>query len=201
MFTTARDAQTQARMIILQGDNQRASENVCLGEVLLTNLRGFERFQSKVNVAFEIDASGILHVKAIDQDSGEERLVTIRDSFDSEGKALAENVSESETVAPSDRGVPPAITGPFRETELVDVLCFLHANNKNGRVEITGTDPAGTLMLTNGNISHATLGGVQGTDAVRKMLEFNEGYYAFYEGETTSEPAQIDEPFDILVGK
>jgi len=201
MFTTARDAQTQARLVILQGDNPKASDNICLGEVVLSNLRGFERFQSKINVAFEIDASGILHVKAIDQDTGEEKLVTIRDSFESEGKALADNVAESETVAPSERGIPAALSGPFRETELVDVLCFLHANAKTGRIELTGTESPGSLMLLNGNITHANLGEQVGTDAFMHMLQLKEGYYAFFDGETTSDPAQIDEPFDMLLGK
>jgi len=199
-FTTHRDAQTTARMVILQGDNPVASENVRLGEIVLSNLRGSERFSSKIKVAFEIDANGILHVKGIDEETGEEKEVTIRDSFDKEGKELAGEIPEGETVAPTEPAAP-SISGPFRETELVDVLCFLHANQKSGRIEINtkGKEHTGSMIMTDGEITHAQLADRKGQDAFSDLLALNEGYYAFHEGGSSTDPREIDRPFDSLI--
>jgi len=200
MFTTHRDAQTTARMVILQGDNPVASENVRLGEIVLGNLRGSERFSSKIKVAFEIDANGILHVKGLDEESGEEKEVTIRDSFDKEGKELAGEIPEGETVAPTEPAAP-SISGPFRETELVDVLCFLHANQKSGRIEVKTKEKeqTGSMIMAGGEITHAGLGSQQGKDAFSALLTLKEGYYAFHEGESSADPREIEEAFDSLI--
>jgi molecular chaperone DnaK len=200
MFTTHRDAQTTARMVILQGDNPVASENVRLGEIVLSNLQESERFSSKIEVAFEIDANGILHVKGIDQDTGNEKEITIRGSFDEEGKEKAGDLPESETVAPSEPSAP-TISGPFRETELIDVLCFLHANQKSGRIEISTKEKeqTGSMIMAAGEITHASLGDHKGKDAFFYVLGMREGYYAFHEGESIAEPREIEEPFDSLI--
>ncbi|MBW1810627.1 MAG: Hsp70 family protein [Deltaproteobacteria bacterium] len=200
-FTTHRDAQTRAKMVILQGDNPVASENVRLGEVVLANLQGSERFQSRINVAFEIDSSGILHIKAIDEDTREEKEVVIRDSFEKEGKQAAGEVEEAESVAPTQDLLTPTISGPFRETELVDVLCFLHANQKTGRVEIKGTNQVGSLFMSDGEITNAEFSGLQGIEAFHNVLALSQGDYAFHEGLDASETAKIDTPFDILIGQ
>jgi molecular chaperone DnaK len=199
VFTTHRDAQTQARMVVLQGDNPVASENVRLGELVLSNLRGFERFQTRIQVAFEIDASGILHVKAVDEDTGEEKEVVIRDSFEQEGKEVAGDVEETQSLALTIDDSMPSISGPFRETELVDVLCFLHANTKTGRIDISGDDRNGKFFMRDGEISHAECAGFHGIEAIHNLLAMSQGSYAFHEGISSSEPAEIDTPFDVLI--
>ncbi|MBN2495111.1 MAG: Hsp70 family protein [Deltaproteobacteria bacterium] len=200
MFTTHRDAQTQARMVILQGDNPVASENTRLGEVILRNLRGYERFHSRIQVAFEIDANGILHVKAMDKDTGEERNCVIQDSFSPEGREVAGELPESESLAPAEERVGPTIAGPFRATELVDVLFFLHANRKTGRIELSSDGMSGTLWMIDGQITHAQTDYSKGLDAAGQLLDIGEGNYSFYESEHLGEPAEIDTPFEILVG-
>ena len=199
MFTTHRDAQTRARMVILQGDNPVASENVKLGEVILENLQGFERFQTRIKVAFEIDNSGILHVKAFDEDTREEKEITIRDSFDREGKETANVVPEVESLVPSDGDAPPTFSGPFHETELIDVLCFLHANEKTGRFVVVGKGQPGILFLNNGEVTHAKLDQQRGLEAAKTILGITEGRYAFHEGVASNDPPEIEVSFDSLV--
>ncbi len=194
-FTTHRDAQTKARMVILQGDHPVASENSRLGEIVLERLQGFERFHSRIDVAFEIDASGILHVKASDKDTGEEQDVVIRDSFNPEGAAPAGQLQDEESLSPSQQDLPPSITGPFRATELLDVLYFLHANKKTGKVELDGPAGPGELWMLDGEITHARKDDQIAVDALRLILLMGEGHYAFHEGETLNTPREIDAPF------
>ncbi len=198
LFTTHRDAQTRARMVILQGENPAASENVQLGEILLTNLRSLERFRSRIKVAFEIDANGILHVKALDEDTGEETDLVIHDSFTGDGKSPGENL-EVDTVAPSEQLSSPTLSGPFVETEFIDVLCFLHANRKTGRIEVSAASTMGTVMFAEGQITHAAFGQTSAQDALSHILRLKEGHFAFQQGETTAEPKQIDSPFESLL--
>ncbi|NMB77250.1 MAG: Hsp70 family protein [Myxococcales bacterium] len=197
LFTTHRDAQTRARMVILQGDEKLASENTRLGEVVLERLRG-ERFQPRIRVAFEVDASGILHVKAIDQDTGEEHEVIISDSFGEAGRQRAGELPDAESVAVRADTVP-AISGAFRETELWDVLCFLHVNRKTGELQIGSGGKSGGLWLQQGEITHARLEERRGLEAFREIRILREGSYAFREGLTESQPPEIREPFEDLL--
>jgi len=199
-FTTQRDGQTQARMTVLQGDHPQASENIRLGEIVLGNLRGDERFQSKIQVAFEIDASGMLHVKALDEDSGDEKEIVIRNSFNPDHEDQDGVLEEQASLEPVDGATNPAISGPFRETELVDVLCFLHANRKSGRIMVHTSDQNGSLVMANGEITHAECADSSGTDAVQELLRLNQGHFAFHEGFSTSDPAEIKLAFNSLIG-
>ncbi|HUU02481.1 MAG TPA: Hsp70 family protein [Myxococcota bacterium] len=200
IFTTHRDAQTTARMVILQGDNPIASENVRLGEVVISELHGYERFQNRIKVAFDIDANGILHVKAIDEESRQENEIEIRDSFEQEGKQRADAVEDLQSLAPFSTQDTPAISGPFRECELTDVLCFLHANARTGKIEISAKDGGGLLTMNAGEIVAASFGEARGAEAVRGLLALSEGDYAFHEGGDIKGGVEIEIPFDELIG-
>jgi molecular chaperone DnaK len=197
LFTTHRDAQTRARMVILQGDETQASANTRLGEVVLERLRG-ERFQPRIRVAFEVDASGILHVKAVDQDTGEEREVVISDSFAEAGRKPAGELPDGESVAVRPDTVP-AISGAFRETELWDVLYFLHVNRKTGELRIGAGNRSGSIVLREGEITHASFDSAVALDAFRKIRGLNEGTYAFREGAPDDRPPEIADAFDDLM--
>jgi molecular chaperone DnaK len=198
-FTTHRDAQTRARMVVLQGDNPVASENTRLGEVLLSQLRGGERFAPRIQVAFEMDANGILHVKAKDQDSGEEREVVIKDSLQTEGRERAGKLQEADSVAPTKDAQVPTISGAFRETELMDVLFFLHANAKTGVVEVSAGGHQGSVTFVHGEITRAALDSWHAEEALKALLAFREGHFAFHERFEILEAQEIRTPFEQLV--
>jgi molecular chaperone DnaK len=71
-FATARDNQTTVTVRVSQGESKRFAENTCLGEVELSGIKAGPRGTTKIAVTFEIDADGILHVKARDGDTGHE---------------------------------------------------------------------------------------------------------------------------------
>lgn len=197
-FTTHRDAQTRARMVILQGDNTIASENARLGEVVLERLRGAERFRARILVVFEVDANGILHVKAVDEDTGEEREIVVRDSFNPQ-EDTAGQIAEADSLTPSNDYVRPTFAGPFRATELVDVLFFLHANGKTGRVVLNGPECSGSIWLLEGDITHAQSKEEAGEAALKRLLAMSEGHYAYHERDTLEGPRQITGNFDSLM--
>ena len=70
VFTTARDGQTKVEIDCCRGENRRYAENEPLGTLVLDGLEPKKRGDLKVEVSFRVDADGILHVKAADQESG-----------------------------------------------------------------------------------------------------------------------------------
>ena len=78
MFTTSHDGQTEVRIRVYQGQGKTTSENVLLGEVELFGLRSAPRGEVHIDVAFEIDANGVMLVRAQDRDTGLEQATRIQ---------------------------------------------------------------------------------------------------------------------------
>ena len=76
-FTTVRDNQTAVKILVLQGESKRAEENELLGEFQLTGLRSAKAGEVTVEVAFEINADGIVSVHAKDVETGKEQSITV----------------------------------------------------------------------------------------------------------------------------
>ena len=102
IFTTADDNQPSVEIKVAQGERQMWAQNQPLGNFELTGLPPAPRGIPKIEVTFDIDANGIVHVSAKDQASGREQSMTI-----SGGSALSKNdidrmVKEAEQYAAED---------------------------------------------------------------------------------------------------
>jgi molecular chaperone DnaK len=80
IYTTAVDGQTEVEIHVLQGEREMASDNRTLGRFHLTGIPFAPRGMPKVEVAFDIDANGILSVSAKDQATGREQSIKISGS-------------------------------------------------------------------------------------------------------------------------
>jgi len=79
-FSTASDMQPSVEVHVLQGERPLASGNKSLGRFHLDGIRPAPRGMPKIEVTFDIDANGILHVSARDQDTGKEQSIRIEAS-------------------------------------------------------------------------------------------------------------------------
>jgi molecular chaperone DnaK len=77
IFTTAHDDQSSVDVKIFQGERPKTVDNLCLGEFKLSGIEEKPRGLPKIEVAFEIDANGILSVKAQDLDTGVNKDIEI----------------------------------------------------------------------------------------------------------------------------
>jgi len=77
VFTTVKDNQTSVKILVLQGESDRAEENELLGEFVLTGLRSAPRGEVEIEVTFHISADGIVSVKARDLETGKEQAITV----------------------------------------------------------------------------------------------------------------------------
>lgn len=102
-FTTATDNQTQVEIHVLQGERPLARDNRTLGRFNLLGIPPAPRGVPQVEVAFDIDANGILHVSAKDMASGKEQKITITASSGLEKDEVEKMVKEAESHAEEDK--------------------------------------------------------------------------------------------------
>lgn len=77
LFTTSRDSQDVVRIIVCQGESRRLGDNVVIGDLVLENLQPRPRGETSIEVTFQLDASGILQVRARDAQTGKDARVTL----------------------------------------------------------------------------------------------------------------------------
>ncbi len=77
IFTTSRDSQTAVKIVVMQGESERAEENELLGEFILTGLRRAPKNAVEIEVTFEINADGIVSVHAKDLETGKEQSIDV----------------------------------------------------------------------------------------------------------------------------
>jgi molecular chaperone DnaK len=77
IFSTSRDFQEQVKIVVLQGESDKAAENEFLGQFALTGLRRARAGEVEVEVVFEIDDDGIFRVAAIDRETGEAQTIEV----------------------------------------------------------------------------------------------------------------------------
>jgi molecular chaperone DnaK len=124
-FSTADDNQTAVTIHVLQGERERAQDNKSLGRFDLSDLPSAPRGMPQIEVTFDIDANGILHVSAKDKATGKEQKIVIKASSGLSDEEIQRMVSEAEAHADED--------AKFRE--LVNVRnqadAMLHATEKS----------------------------------------------------------------------
>lgn len=77
VFSTSRDQQQMVRIRVCQGESRRLDDNVILGDLVLDGLPPRPRGESAIEVTFQLDASGILQVRARDARTGKEQRASL----------------------------------------------------------------------------------------------------------------------------
>lgn len=103
IFTTAADNQTTVTIHVLQGERPMAADNVSLGMFNLTGIPPAPRGVPQIEVTFDIDANGILHVTAKDLGTGKQAGITITGSTKLSKEEKERLIKEAEMYAEQDR--------------------------------------------------------------------------------------------------
>src|SRR5882757_7087880 len=96
VFTTAADNQPAVDVVVLQGERELAKDNRVLGRFKLENIRPAPRGEPQIEVTFDIDANGILHVTARDKDTGAEQSITISEQSNLDQSEVERMLAEAE---------------------------------------------------------------------------------------------------------
>jgi molecular chaperone DnaK len=103
IFSTAADNQTTVEIHVLQGERPMAADNKSLGRFLLTGIPPAPRGVPQIEVKFDIDVNGIVHVSAKDLGTGREQSITITGSTRLKEEEIQRMIKEAERYAEEDR--------------------------------------------------------------------------------------------------
>ncbi len=103
VFSTAEDNQPSVEIHVLQGEREMANYNKSLGKFQLTGIPPAPRGIPQIEVAFDIDANGILNVSAKDLGTGKEQKIEIKSGSGLSEEEIKNMVSDAETHAEDDR--------------------------------------------------------------------------------------------------
>jgi molecular chaperone DnaK len=102
-FSTAADNQTQVQITVLQGEREMAADNKKLGEFELVGIPPAPRGLPQIEVSFDIDADGILHVSAKDKATNKEQRIVIQSSGGLSESAIEDMIKDAEMNAQADK--------------------------------------------------------------------------------------------------
>ncbi|MCH1929175.1 molecular chaperone DnaK [Shewanella sp. A25] len=103
VFSTADDNQSAVTIHVLQGERKQASANKSLGQFNLDGIEPAPRGMPQIEVMFDIDADGILHVSATDKKTGKKQNITIKASSGLSEEEVAQMVRDAEAHAEEDK--------------------------------------------------------------------------------------------------
>ena len=103
IFTTAADNQTSVDIHVLQGEREMAKDNKTLGMFRLDGIAPAMRGTPQIEVTFDIDANGIVHVSAKDLGTGKEQHITITSSTSMSKEDIEKAVKDAEQFAEADK--------------------------------------------------------------------------------------------------
>ena len=103
VFSTADDGQSAVTIHVLQGERDRAGDNKSLGKFDLTDIAPQPRGMPQIEVSFDIDANGIMHVGAKDKATGKEQKIVIKASSGLSEDEIKRMVADAEAHAEEDK--------------------------------------------------------------------------------------------------
>ena len=102
-FSTAEDNQPAVTIRVLQGERKRAADNKLLGNFNLEGIAAAPRGVPQIEVTFDIDADGLIHVSAKDKNTGKEQQITIQSSSGLSEEEIQKMVREAEAHSAEDK--------------------------------------------------------------------------------------------------
>ena len=118
-FTTASDSQTQVEIHVLQGERPMAKDNMSLGRFILDGIAPARRGEPQIEVSYDIDANGIVHVTAKDKATGKEQHITIENATKLKDDEIERMKREAEQFADQDKRVKEEVDLKNRADQVV----------------------------------------------------------------------------------
>merc|ERR1712078_199751 len=110
VFSTAADNQTQVGIKVFQGEREMAADNRLLGQFDLVGIPPAPRGVPQIEVAFDIDANGIVDVSAVDKSTGKKQSITIRSSGGLSDAEIEKMVQDAENMRDADEKKKGTVT-------------------------------------------------------------------------------------------
>ena len=119
VFSTAEDNQSAVTIHVLQGERKQSSYNKSLGQFNLEGIQAGARGTAQIDVTFDLDADGILHVSATDKATNKEQKITIQASSGLSNDDIEKMVQEAEANKEADKMFEELVTARNQADQLV----------------------------------------------------------------------------------
>ncbi|MHC4123187.1 MAG: molecular chaperone DnaK [Planctomycetota bacterium] len=165
VFSTAADSQTSVDIHVLQGEREFANDNRTLGRFQLSDIPPAPRGMPQIEVAFDIDANGILNVSAKDLGTGKEQSIEIKSSSGLSEDEISKMKTEAESHAEEDK----------KKRELVDLknqadqLVYSTEKTLKEHGDKVSAETRGNIENSVNTLKEAMKG--DNADAIRKAIE------------------------------
>jgi len=117
IFTTSRDNQTAVKILVMQGESEKATDNELLGEFILTGLRRAPKGQVEIEVTFEINSDGIVAVSAKDLENGQAQSIQVTASSGLTKEEVSQMMEDAKEFLVDRKGNDAEFDGPRAEAE------------------------------------------------------------------------------------
>ncbi|MFQ6067356.1 MAG: molecular chaperone DnaK [bacterium] len=144
IFTTATDNQTTVEIHVLQGEREIAAYNMSLGRFQLMDIPPAPRGIPRIEVTFDIDANGILHVSAQDLHTGNEQRIKITSSQALSKEEIERLIKEAQVHAEEDKRQKEKVEIGIRADNMIAAaeMAIQEAKDKVGNIQIEGLEKA-----------------------------------------------------------
>jgi molecular chaperone DnaK len=165
VFSTAADSQTSVDIHVLQGEREFARDNRTLGRFQLTDIPPSPRGVPQIEVAFDIDANGILNVSAKDLGTGKQQSIEIKSSSGLSDEEVEKMTRDAEANAESDK----------KKRELVDLknqadqIVYSTEKTLKEHGDKVSSETRGNIENAMNNLKEALKG--DNADAIKKAME------------------------------
>ena len=119
VFSTAEDNQSAVTIHVLQGERKQAMHNKSLGQFNLEGINPAQRGMPQIEVTFDLDADGILHVSAKDKNTGKEQKITIQASGGLSDADIEKMVQEAEANKEADKKFEELVSARNQADQIV----------------------------------------------------------------------------------
>ncbi len=165
IFSTAADSQTSVDIHVLQGEREFARDNRTLGRFQLTDLPPAPRGMPQIEVAFDIDANGILNVSAKDLGTGKQQSIEIKSSSGLSEQEVEKMTKEAESHAAEDKNKREVVDLKNQ----ADQLIYTTEKTLKEHGEKVPSETRGKIESAVNNLKEAIKG--DSADAIKKAIE------------------------------
>ncbi|MGB0659624.1 MAG: molecular chaperone DnaK [Mangrovicoccus sp.] len=194
IFSTAEDNQNAVTIRVFQGEREMAADNKMLGQFNLENIPPAPRGMPQIEVIFDIDANGIVHVTAKDKGTGKEQKITIQASGGLSDDEIDQMVRDAEANAEADKERKDLVEAKNQAESLIHSTQKALEDHKD-KVDPTTVEAIELAIsaledvLENGDAAKIKSGIQNVTEASMKL---GEAIYKAQQEEAGEEPADID---------
>ena len=189
-FSTAADGQTSVEVHVLQGEREMAAYNKTLGRFQLTGIAPAPRGVPQIEVTFDIDANGIVHVSAKDMGTGKEQSIAITASSNLSEEEIKKAVKEAEQYAAEDKKNKEAVEVKNQADSLI------YQTEKTMGEMADKLDPADKSMLESELAEFKKVREGDNPEAIKSAMEaFSKKTYEVF-GKIYQQQAQQAQPQD-----